>query len=127
MGMWYKRSEAQKRFSFFFSSTTLAGAFGGLLATGIGQMNGLRGYSGWRWIFILEGVLTCIVSFFWFFAIPDFPEDSKWLSDEERAYLKAKLLKDVGASARYKPLTARDVLGVFKDCKWTIPCRKAFH
>lgn len=31
IGMWYKRSEAQKRFSFFFGSTSLAGAFGGLL------------------------------------------------------------------------------------------------
>lgn len=31
IGMWYKRSEAQRRFSFFFGSTSLAGAFGGLL------------------------------------------------------------------------------------------------
>lgn len=50
IGMWYRRSEAQKRFSFFFSSTTLAGAFGGLLAAAIGKMDGLRGYSGWRWV-----------------------------------------------------------------------------
>ena len=47
---WYRRSEAQKRFSFFFSSTTLAGAFGGLLAAAIGKMSGLRGYAGWRWV-----------------------------------------------------------------------------
>jgi hypothetical protein len=47
--MWYKRTEAQKRFTFFFSSTTLAGAFGGLLASAIGKMNGIQGYSGWRW------------------------------------------------------------------------------
>ena len=40
IGMWYRRPEAQKRFSFFFSSTTLAGAFGGLLASAIGKMNG---------------------------------------------------------------------------------------
>jgi MFS family permease len=37
LGMWYKRHEAQKRFSFFFSSTSLAGAFGGLLASAIGK------------------------------------------------------------------------------------------
>lgn len=37
LSMWYKRSEAQKRFSFFFSSTSLAGAFGGLLASAIGK------------------------------------------------------------------------------------------
>lgn len=50
IGMWYRRHEAQKRYSFFFSSTTLAGAFGGLLASAIGKMDGVRGYRGWRWI-----------------------------------------------------------------------------
>lgn len=53
IAMWYKREEAQKRYSFFFSSTTLAGGFGGLLASAIGKMDGLHGYRGWRWIFIL--------------------------------------------------------------------------
>jgi MFS family permease len=48
IGMWYRRHEAQKRYSFFFSSTTLAGAFGGLLASAIGKMDGVRGYKGWR-------------------------------------------------------------------------------
>lgn len=37
LGMWYKRNEAQKRFTFFFCSTSLAGAFGGLLASAIGK------------------------------------------------------------------------------------------
>lgn len=50
IGMWYRRHEAQKRYSFFFSSTTLAGAFGGLLAAAIGKMDGVAGYAGWRWM-----------------------------------------------------------------------------
>ncbi|CCM04874.1 uncharacterized protein FIBRA_07067 [Fibroporia radiculosa] len=41
IAMWYKRAEAQKRYSFFFSSTTLAGGFGGLLATAIGKMDAI--------------------------------------------------------------------------------------
>lgn len=53
IAMWYKREEAQKRYSFFFGSTSLAGAFGGLLASAIGKMDGYNGYRGWRWIFIL--------------------------------------------------------------------------
>jgi MFS family permease len=118
LGMWYKRSEAQKRFSFFFSSTTLAGAFGGLLASGLGEMAGLRGYNGWRWVFIIEGVLTCVVSLVWFFVLPDFPEDVKWLNDEEREFIRAKLAKDVGAAGRDVKLTVRDVLAVFKDCEY---------
>lgn len=117
IGMWYKRSEAQRRYSFFFSSTTFAGAFGGLLAAAIGKMSGLRGYSGWRWIFILEGVLTVVVSLFFFFLIPSFPEDAKWLTEEERDYVRARLRADQGRSAADRQITLRDVGRVLKDYK----------
>lgn len=117
MGMWYKRSEAQKRFSFFFSSTTLAGAFGGLLASGIAKMEGMQGYRGWRWVFIIEGVLTSVVAIILFFFIADFPEDVKWLNEEERTFMRAKLAKDVGKAAHNVRMGKREVLGVFKDCK----------
>ena len=50
---WYKRSEAQKRFTFFFCSTSLAGAFGGLLAYGIAKLDGKAGLASWRWVFII--------------------------------------------------------------------------
>lgn len=36
----------------------LSGAFSGLLAAGITQMDGVGGYAGWRWIFIIEGAYT---------------------------------------------------------------------
>ncbi|KAK2629871.1 hypothetical protein QTJ16_000691 [Diplocarpon rosae] len=117
IGMWYKRSEAQRRFSFFFSSTTLAGAFGGLLASAIGKMDHLRGYRGWRWIFILEGVLTCVVALAAYFTLPSFPEDAKWLCDSERAYVKARLQADQGRSAAERKIMLRDVRRVFKDFK----------
>ncbi|KAJ3552607.1 hypothetical protein NM688_g4063 [Phlebia brevispora] len=84
LGAWYKRSESQKRYSFFFSSTTLAGAFGGLLASAIGKMDGMRGYHGWRWVFILEGLFTAILGIIFFFLISDFPEEVKWLTPDER-------------------------------------------
>ena len=53
IAMWYTLAEAQKRYSFLFSSSSLAGAFGGLLASAIGQMDGVGGYGGWRWLFIV--------------------------------------------------------------------------
>jgi len=113
-----KRSEAQRRYSFFFSSTTLAGAFGGLLASAIGKMDVVvNGWRGWRWIFLLEGLLTCIVALVFFFLIPSFPEDAKWLTDSEREYVKARLQVDQGRSAAERKITARDVGRVFKDFK----------
>jgi MFS family permease len=45
----------------FFSAATAAGAFGGLLARGIVEMDGLGGRPGWAWIFIIEGIITLVV------------------------------------------------------------------
>lgn len=45
----------------FFSAATAAGAFGGLLARGIVEMEGLGGLHGWQWIFVLEGLLTFVI------------------------------------------------------------------
>lgn len=58
---WYRRHECGFRMAIFFSAATAAGAFGGLLARGITEMDGLGGLDGWAWIFILEGLLTFIV------------------------------------------------------------------
>lgn len=117
IGMWYKRSEAQRRYTLFFSSTQLAAAFGGLLASAIGKMDGRRGYHAWRWIFILEGLLTCVIALAAYFLICDFPEQAKWLTEEERIYVHERLRADQGSSANDPPFTFRDVLLVFKDYK----------
>ncbi|OTB06841.1 hypothetical protein M426DRAFT_318550 [Hypoxylon sp. CI-4A] len=115
ISMWYKRNESQKRYSLFFSSTSLAGAFGGLLASAIGKMQGMRGYNGWRWIFILEGVLTAVVGIIFFFIFPTFPEEAKWLTEEERTYVKARLQADQGHNAAERNITFKDVVNTMKD------------
>ena len=53
MSSFYKRHDMQFRFAMMFSTTSLAGAFSGLLAAAIQNMDGLRGLPGWAWIFII--------------------------------------------------------------------------
>ncbi|KUL81612.1 hypothetical protein ZTR_11407 [Talaromyces verruculosus] len=117
LGLFESGIEAQKRFSFFFGSATLAGAFGGVLAYGIGLMDGIGGVKGWRWLFILEGLLTIGISILCFWTLPDFPETVSWLTREERDFIQAKLEKDTGQSAHGQAITWRDVLDVLKDVK----------
>ena len=52
-----------------------------------------------------------------FFLVSDFPEEAKWLSDDEKAFVKARLAEDMGDSQLDAKTTWRDVLGVFKDVK----------
>lgn len=54
--------DTQKRYSFFYFIGSFASALTGILAFGFMQLSGREGMLGWRWIFILEGVV-CFVSF----------------------------------------------------------------
>ncbi|KAL5046519.1 hypothetical protein BDW71DRAFT_214576 [Aspergillus fruticulosus] len=85
--LWYPRHLAQYRQAMFFSAASIAGAFSGILAWAIAKMDGVGNYAGWRWIFILEGILTVLVGAVAPFAMYDFPETATFLTDEERKYV----------------------------------------
>ena len=53
LSSFYPREVLGKRLAFFFTATSLAGAFSGLLASAILNMEGVSGKRGWQWIFIL--------------------------------------------------------------------------
>lgn len=80
----------------FYCSASLAGAFSGLLAFAISKMDGVGGLSGWRWIFILEGALTVLTGFVVFWALPNSPETSTWLTPRERQFIRFRLEQDSG-------------------------------
>ena len=48
--MWYQRHECGSRMAWFFSAASAAGAFGGLLARAIMQMDHIRGLRAWQWV-----------------------------------------------------------------------------
>ncbi|KAJ5235552.1 Major facilitator superfamily domain general substrate transporter [Penicillium citrinum] len=98
--LWYPRHRAQYRQALFFSAASIAGAFSGLLAYGIAKMDGVGGYAGWRWIFILEGLLTVVVALIAPFAIHDSPETATFLTEEERRFVIHSLRIQNSADAR---------------------------
>jgi hypothetical protein len=80
--------ETQTRLALFYTASALAGAFSGLLAFAIAKMDGIAGYAGWRWIFLLEGLASVAlgVGCFWF--LIDSPAlSTRWLEPEEIRFL----------------------------------------
>jgi MFS family permease len=92
--MWYRRHECGLRMAIFFSAATAAGAFGGLLARGIIEMKGVGGLAGWQWIFIIEGIITFIVALIAYWAMSDYPDTAKFLTDDERKEITRRLKAD---------------------------------
>ncbi|KAI0053623.1 MFS transporter [Auriscalpium vulgare] len=63
-----------------------SGAFGGLLATAILKMDGVAGEAGWRWIFILEGIATCVIAIGAAIILPASLEAAKFFTEDERSF-----------------------------------------
>ncbi|GES63963.1 major facilitator superfamily transporter [Aspergillus terreus] len=97
--MWYKRHECGLRMAIFFSAATAAGAFGGLLARGIVEMDGIGGKAGWSWIFIIEGLVTFGIAIAAFFVMNDYPDTAKFLTAEEKLVIQKRLEEDRGSLA----------------------------
>ncbi|KAI1333208.1 MFS general substrate transporter [Xylariaceae sp. FL0255] len=117
LSCWYKRSELGVRLAIFFSGAALAGSFGGLLAAAIEKLDGKGGLAGWRWIFILEGLLTVLVAIASFWMVHDFPAEARFLSDDDRARVIRRLRIDQQASASHESWNNRYLYDSLKDWK----------
>lgn len=93
---YYTRKQASLRYAMFFTFGLLGPCFSGLLAYGIREMNGVQGKEGWRWIFILEGLIAVVTSFLTFWLVPEFPEKTKSLTASEKEHLLETLRLDRG-------------------------------
>ena len=79
-------------------------------------MNGVGGYHGWRWIFILEGLLTVVVSLASYFFIANYPSTAKFLTSSERAAVNSRLKSNSDAT-RNEAFTWTNVSHALSDPK----------
>ncbi|CAI4571960.1 AEL_collapsed_G0032180.mRNA.1.CDS.1 [Saccharomyces cerevisiae] len=79
----YKPQEQAKRIAFFFGSAALSGAFGGLIATGLSSVKNGGGLEGWRWLYIIEGLISVCASVWLFFGLPAKFEVLPFLNERE--------------------------------------------
>lgn len=109
---WYKSDERSVRVAFILASATLAGAFGGAIAYGIGHMNGVGGLEAWRWLFLLEGAPSCLSAALVWWLLPDYPEE--FLKGRERE-VAVERLRVEGSQSGDRSMTWKDARGTLLD------------
>ncbi|KAK8041695.1 major facilitator superfamily domain-containing protein [Apiospora rasikravindrae] len=115
--MYYKRHEFQTRMSFFFCSTLIGGAFGGILAYAIAHLGGSHGLAAWRWIYIIEGSITAGIALLASFLIVDWPEQCQFLTPAEKDLLRRRLAEDGAEKASMDTLNRQAVRLILRDYK----------
>lgn len=124
--MFYTKKEYALRIGYLFVSAAIAGSLGGLLAYGIGYMEGLAGLRGWRWIIIIEGLPTVIlgISIIWWMA--DTPQTAFYLTPEERTLIDLRMRQQVGHTESSEQMHKEDVYAGLKDWKIWLFCLGQF-
>ncbi|KAI1376423.1 MFS general substrate transporter [Hypoxylon crocopeplum] len=117
LSCWYKRSELGIRAAIFFSAAAVSGSFGGLLAAAIELMDGIGGRPGWAWIFILEGLLTIVFAVASFWMVHDFPDQARFLLNEDRVRVVRRLKLDDQSSAEHEEWKTSYLIAGLKDWK----------
>jgi hypothetical protein len=79
------------RIALVIAFCNLAGAFGGAIAFGVGHINGTAGLEGFRWLFIIEGIITLLSAFLLWLYLPDYPARAKWLNNAEKKFAVERL------------------------------------
>lgn len=68
-----------------------SGAFSGILAYGIGHLDYTWGYRGWRFIYVIEGLITFVVGLIAIFTLQDTPAKTKgWLTETDKRFLQLR-------------------------------------
>ncbi|KAL1853197.1 hypothetical protein VTK73DRAFT_9057 [Phialemonium thermophilum] len=116
LGGWYGPRELGKRVAIFEQTSAIASMFSGYLQAALYRgMNGKHGLAGWRWLFIMDGVISIPIALWGVFAIPDLPHTTKafYWTEEDKKYGVERIEK-IGRG-RPRPLTWRVVVGVFSN------------
>ena len=94
LGAWYTERELGKRSGIFTASGLAGTMIGGFIQTGIhSSMDGLQGLAGWRWLFIVDGLICIPVAVYGFLLFPDTPQTTSvpYLSEAERELARSRV------------------------------------
>ncbi|OAK93526.1 MFS transporter [Phaeosphaeriaceae sp. SRC1lsM3a] len=98
LSAWYTKTELGKRIAMLYIAQQVGNAFGGLFAAAIFQMEGVHGIRGWQWLFIVEGAATVGIGAVCAFFMPEFPHNSRILSQTERDLAVWRIESEAGAA-----------------------------
>jgi len=92
---WFPAQYRGRIVALFMVAIPLSSFFGSPLSASLLQLDGLWGYRGWQWMFVLEAVPAILLGIAALFYLSDDPENAKWLNAAQREWLLGRLSEDM--------------------------------
>jgi MFS transporter, ACS family, tartrate transporter len=87
LSRWFPATRRARAMSFFYMAATMASVIGLPLSGALLKMNGIGGFSGWRWLYFVEGVPAILLGVVVLKVLPDGPAEAKWLTSAQQEWL----------------------------------------
>ncbi|WP_407185243.1 MFS transporter [Bradyrhizobium centrosematis] len=100
LSIWFPVRSRTRALAWFMAATPLSSLVGNPLSAGLLQMDGLWGLAGWQWMFVLEGLPTCLLGILCFVLLADKPTEAWWLTPSEREALLQELAMEEHANVK---------------------------
>ncbi|WWC98831.1 hypothetical protein V866_005724 [Kwoniella sp. B9012] len=95
LSIFYTRREIASRVAILYSAVIFSSSVGGLITAAVfSTLDGKHGIVGWRWLFLILGVVTFGIAFLGFWLLPNQPLNTRWLTPEERKLAQARMDRD---------------------------------
>ena len=117
---WYRREELQLRFAFLQCGEVIVLATGGIVNFGLNNLNGRGGLQGWQWMYVVQGLMACIIGISTYWWIVDFPENAEqsfYFLNKAETDLAVKRIQDDRGDVKPTPFSWPVVLKNFLDVK----------
>ena len=108
---WFPAAQRARMTAWFMTAIPISTALGAVLSTLIIRYaDGLFGLSGWRVMFLIEGIPAVVLAFVTWFLLTDRPGTASWLPEAEREALERQLAAEREQAATGSPGTVLDAL-----------------
>src|SRR5437763_3968731 len=106
---WFVAQDRAKAIARFMSAIPMGFIIGGPLAGLILTVHWFD-VSGWRWLFLLEGLPAIFFGIATFFLLPDRPSEARWLQTADRDWITSRLADERRAKAHVEHVTVWQAL-----------------
>jgi len=124
---WYRPDEITTRMAFLGVLGQFSSILTAFITYGFQFLDRKGGLSGWRWVFLIEGILTILCSFILLAFLPNFPSDAGFLTEDEKEFIMARLPKN-SPRASDKDFNKADIKRALKrPLTYSFTCLKMFQ
>jgi MFS family permease len=94
--LWYPQAHRARMIGLFMIASAIANAVGAALGGLLLDLDGLMGFAGWQWVFLVTGAPAVLLAPYVLWKLPNGPTEATWLPQAQKTWLAKVLSAEKG-------------------------------